>query len=71
MATHILFKNYTAPRIATTNMCAEFRDDLVPPSRPAPFHTKHIQKNKSKKLVIFQFSEKQSYLKAQIVTKFG
>ena len=54
MAAHILLKNYTAPRIATTNMCAKFRDDLVPPGRPARFHykqkkiQKNIQKNRQK-----------------------
>ena len=49
MAAHILLKNYTAPRIATTNMCAKFRDDLVPPSRPARFHAKENKKNIQKK----------------------
>ena len=45
MAAHALLKNYTAPRIATTNMCAKFRDDLVPLSRPARFHAKENKKN--------------------------
>ena len=49
MAAHILLKNYTAPRIATTNMCAKFRDDLIPLSRPARFHAKANKKKTKKK----------------------
>jgi hypothetical protein len=56
MADQILPKNYTAPRIATTCMCAKFRDDPEPLSRPARFHYKRkkiqkkIQKNTKKKI---------------------
>ena len=48
MAAHILLKNYTAPRIATTNMCAKFCNDLVPLSRPARFHAKANKKTQKK-----------------------
>ena len=48
MAAHILLKNYTAPRIDTTNMCAKFCDDLVPLSRPARFHAKAKKKIQNK-----------------------